>query len=242
MLIHNSPLLNIFFGDARYKFRTKDFSKIQNGKAILDKKPFDRLKKNWKIKTLDFLKQIHGSDGVFISSPEQAINIKPFSITGDYIITNIPKIGIGVVTADCLPIVIQDKFNGVIAIVHASWKNSIQKISIKVVKKMQELFNTKLENLVIYFGPSAKPCCYEVEKGFEKNLYNFANEVIHYRDDNKKIFFDLPLFNILQLESIGVSKQSFRLQYNDCTICDEVYCSYRRDKDDYRQITAVSLK
>ena len=178
MLIHNSPLINIFFGDARYKFRTKDFSKIENSEDILDKEPFSLLKKNWKVEALGLLKQTHGVEGVFLSSLEEAKNIKPFSISSDYIITNVPSIGVGVITADCLPIIVQDKFNSVIAIIHASWKNSTQKISIKVVQKMQELFNTKLENLVIYFGPSAKSCCYEVEKGFEKNLYNFANEVI----------------------------------------------------------------
>jgi copper oxidase (laccase) domain-containing protein len=53
----------------------------------------------------------------------------------------------------------------------------------------------------------------------------------------------LPLYNQLKLEKVGVNKKAIHLKYNLCTICDNSFCSHRREPiEAKRQITIVALK
>ena len=55
---------------------------------------------------------------------------------GDAIVTNIKNLPIGVLTADCAPILILDYKKKIIAAVHAGWKGAYKNIVIKVLKKL----------------------------------------------------------------------------------------------------------
>jgi len=56
------------------------------------------------------------------------------------------------------------------------------------------------------------------------------------------LYFDLPLFNVAILEGLGVKKEAIQLKYNDCTMCDTLFFSYRRDeKEGGRQMTVACL-
>ena len=129
--------------------------------------------------------------------------------------------------------------------VHAGWKGTINNIVINVMKTMKKLFRTNLDNVHIFFGPSAKKCCYEVSEGFVQYVKNnrLVNDkkVFHWR--NGKLFFDLPGFNQLLLEAAKIKKNAFCLDYNICTICDNQFFSYRRQgKQAGRQMTIAHLK
>ena len=80
---------------------------------------------------------------------------------------------IGVLTADCLPIIFYDTKNHVAACIHAGWRSAIAEIVTKVVQMMFEKFKFAPEDLQIYFGPCAKTCCYQVQPDFLQNLTNF---------------------------------------------------------------------
>jgi len=242
MLLHSSPLYRIYFGDQRDKIFPKDYSNFPGEKSILDVKPFEKLKKIMGLERLIFLHQVHGTDGIVIDSKEQAEQIRPFSVDGDYIITNVKHVGIGVLTADCLPIIFFDKRNQVIAIVHAGWRSSVGQIAIKVVDKMQKQFGSRLEDLKITFGPSAKICCYRVGDDFMEQIedFEFVENVVQRRSDG--LYFDLPAFNMILLEELGIKKEAFKFEYNDCTVCDESFFSHRQHGDGAgRQMTVACL-
>jgi YfiH family protein len=239
MLLHNSPLYNVYFGDKRDHL----FPPFTITQPLIEMAPFLHLKKAMLVDNLVFLHQVHGVNGLTITSPEQASRVQPFSIDGDYLITNAPRVGIGILTADCLPIIMYDSFQHVIAIVHAGWRGSVDGIGLKVVAHMQAAFETKLEHLRIFFGPSAKVCCYQVKEEFLSNLeqHTYTDQVIHRH--GKEFYFDLALFNRLILEDAGIKRDAFQLQYNKCTIEDDSLYSYRREgKDAGRQMTVVCLK
>jgi len=102
---------------------------------------------------------------------------------------------------------------------------------------------TEIENLKIFFGPSVKVCCFKVSDDFVKHIegYSFAKSVLRRRSDD--LYFDLPGFNRFLLRSIGVKEGSINLDYNMCTMCDENFFSFRRQKDKAgRQMTVVSLR
>jgi len=242
MLMHSHPLYRIYFGDARDEIFTSDYLNFPQTQNILDKEPFSKLKKIMGIDHLIFLHQVHGTKGLIIEYKNQAEKIRPFSVDGDYIITNVKDVGIGVVVADCLPIILFDKRNQVLAIVHAGWRSSVEHIAIKAVDKMQKTFGTKIEDIRVTFGPSAKVCCYKVGEDFLEQLqdFEFVDRVVQRRSDG--LYFDLPMFNMILLKSLGIKNDAFKFEYNDCTVCDESFYSHRRNGDQAgRNMVVASL-
>ena len=162
---------------------------------------------------------------------------RPYGRTGDYLITSVPQVGLAIATADCLPIIIYDPVQQVVAAIHAGWRGSVAGIAKKVITTMQTTFGSQPADLHIFFGPSAGVCCYAVDEQFVRELPEPGPYIV-YRDG--KIFFDNLLYNQLALEHCGV--RNFVHQYWRCTICSPDFCSYRRDgKAAKRQMTIVTL-
>jgi YfiH family protein len=244
MLLHNAPLFEIYFGSAKDELPRKLELTLNQPPEIplLQLEPFSNLKKMMPLEQLLFVRQVHGTDGLVVTQ-ENAEDAQPFAQDGDYLSTNVPGVGIGVLTADCLPIVFYDSRQGAASVIHAGWRGSVAGIACIALEQMQQEFDTKLENIKVFFGPSAKPCCYEVSQDFVQHLdpYPFAQDVLISQAD--KLFFDVPGFNRHILESIGVRKESFRFEYNLCTICDDTFCSYRREGQlAGSQMTVICLK
>jgi len=242
MLIHKHHFFKIYFGDAKDKIYKKDYLDLPADKIIFELPQFAALKKVMQLENLVFLHQVHGSNGLVIDSLEQAKKIKCFTQEGDFLVANVKHVGIGVMTADCLPIVFFDKRNQVVAIAHAGWKSSVKQIVPKAIDQMQKTFCTKVEDLKVIFGPSAKSCCYKVSEDFIEHFeeFEFLDRVVQRRSDG--IYFDLPMYNVLLLEELGVKKDAIQLKYNDCTVCNPLFFSHRRAGElSGRQMTVVSL-
>ena len=242
MLIHNHPLFRIYFGDSKDELFAKDYAHLPEDKNICELAQFARLKKLLQLETFVFLHQVHGAQGLVIDSMEQAKKIKNFSIKGDYLVTNVKRVGIGVMTADCLSIVFFDKRNQALGIAHAGWRGSVKQIAAKVIGSMQESFGTRVDDLTVFFGSSAKVCCYKVSDSFIENIedFEFLDRVLQRRSDG--LYFDLPLFNVAALEELGVKKGAIQLKYNDCTMCESLFFSYRCDgKEGGQQMTVACL-
>lgn len=240
MILHKAPLFQIYFGDADDTLFKQEYLAIDSDKDIFSLSACARLKKQMHLDQLIFLKQEHSADGLIVTQDNK--NIRAFSKAGDYLTTNIVHIGLGVMGADCLPIVFYDSVNNALAIVHAGWRGSLERIVLNVVEQMHENYNTNSDHLQLFFGPCAKVCCYEVKADFLQKLepFSFVDTVI--QKHGEKYHFDLPAFNRLLLESIGIKKDAFRFQYNSCTICDKKFSSHRRQGAHAgRQMTVAAL-
>ncbi len=241
MLLHNAPMMQIYFGNAQDKLDPDDYLHRDYSTPIITQKPFDQMQKVMRLQQLVFLNQKHSTHGEVIT--KETSPIVPFGTEGDYLITNVPLTGIGVMSGDCLPIIIYDKQRQVVAIIHAGWRGSVAGIVPTVIERMKQQFSSDPATLQVFFGPSVKVCCYVVSDDFVEQLEEFpyAQEVLHRQEDG--LHFDLPAFNRLQLEALGVKKDEIREQYNACTICDTTFCSWRRQGENAgRQMTVVTLK
>jgi YfiH family protein len=200
---------------------------------------FNRIKKKLSAKSLTFLKQVHGVDGYCVEENKKSLSL--FEREGDFLITNKPGCAIGVLTADCLPVVLHDAKNNACGVVHAGWRGGILGILPKAISSMQEKFGTRAQDLIAYFGPCAKCCCYSVGKDFYKNLsVCYVDSVISFKKDS--FFFNNVMLNKLQLLEFGLFEKNIINLHNTCTICDRSYHSYRRDgKGSCRQATVVVL-
>ena len=185
---------------------------------------------------------MHSAQGLCVLSREQIKATNCFSEDGDFLITRLPGLGLGVATADCLPIILYDSLNQVVGIVHAGWRGTVAKVVVAAVERMQALYATRIQNLTVFFGPSAKVCCYAITEDLFSELEHFSylTDVVQKHSDHYTL--DVPLLNRLQLEEIGIKKNAMQFTYNACTMCDVSFCSYRRQgQRAERQMTVVVL-
>lgn len=149
-------------------------------------------------------------------------------------------------TADCLPIVLHDSKNNVVAVVHAGWRGTAGNILSNVLLQMKESFSSQPKDINCFFGPSARACCYEVKDDLVRSItavFSFVKEhdKIFVRKENK-IFFDNSALNKALLLSMGIPEQNINQERNLCTICNTSHHSHRRDGVKAgRQVTVVVL-
>src|SRR5579859_4611807 len=238
MQFHRTRSFSIFFGDSQHPY-VPDLNK---GFSVLARPPFNALSRTMNLRQLIFLRQVHGNAGKIITAKDTESILPSFVHEGDYLITNVSRVGIGISTADCLPIIFYDAKHNAIGIAHAGWKGSVANIGLHIIERMKQAYGTTIHDLQIFFGPSAQACCYEVKVDFLNNIQHFPYAEQLLRRTDNGLFFHLDTLNSLQLESLGIQKEAINRQYHVCTICNPSYCSVRRLQDSsLRQMTVVAL-
>ncbi len=140
----------------------------------------------------------------------------------DALISTKAGVLIGVLTADCVPILLFDNEKQIVAAVHAGWRGTKANIVAKTVKIMQEQFGCS--NIIAGIGPSIGACCYEVDSKLAKEFEQYRGAV---SSMNGNYMLDLPLINRFQMIEAGVKDSNIEMS-NICTGCEnENYFSYR---------------
>lgn len=80
----------------------------------------------------------------------------------DALITDKAEICICVQTADCVPVLMYDSAQHIIAVVHAGWRGTVNKIAEKAIQKLISKYDSHPENIFAAIGPSIGPKVYEV--------------------------------------------------------------------------------
>lgn len=179
--------------------------------------------------------QTHGDkilviDEVFLNENDQE---KDNLLKGiDALITNQKGICIGIMTADCVPVLIYDKKKkNIFAAIHAGWKGTVAKIASKTVKKMINQFGCNAEDLVAGIGPCISSKHFEVGEEVV-DIFSSAGFIlkdIAFRNTQTgKMHFDLQLANKLILNEAGIALDSIECA-NLCTYTNsEIFFSARR--------------
>jgi YfiH family protein len=80
----------------------------------------------------------------------------------DASMTCTPGLLLGVQTADCVPILLADTRQHVVAAIHAGWRGTLARIAVKTLGRMRMEFGTRARDVVAALGPAIGRCCYEV--------------------------------------------------------------------------------
>jgi len=198
----------------------------ENPNQIIDNR--QKLQKIFPFMKFIVANQTHSSNIIVIDKPiEQGWNtIKSAIRDCDALITNQKEVMLTILTADCVPILLFDPIEQVVAIIHAGWKGTQQEIAKKTVEKMSNLFNSKSKNILAGIAPSIGKCCYEVDWNVSKNFQDIPNA---YTQKGEKQMLDLPYINKVQLLKAGLENKNIEMS-NICTACEvEEYFSYRRE-------------
>ncbi len=148
----------------------------------------------------------------------------------DAYITNEKNIAIMLVSADCNIVTIYDKTKNVIAGIHSGWKGTVKRIAIKTAIKMNEIYGSNYEDMIVCIGPSINKCCWEskdlsLREQFVK-IWSFEKEYIEYKE-NGYYTVDFPYVIKKELLVLGIKEENILLS-NICTHCNtDDFFSYR---------------
>lgn len=134
-----------------------------------------------------------------------------------------PGVALGIKTADCVPLLLEDPIGQRVAAVHAGWRGAIAEIPLAGLKAL----GSDAKHVRAAIGPHIRACCYAVgEELAERFTQRFGPKVAVRRDG--QVFLELSFAVRAQLEEQGVS------QIDEveglCTSCDRRFHSYRREK------------
>jgi polyphenol oxidase len=186
--------------------------------------------------------QVHGNEVLHVTAPLASAD-RP---KADGLVCNTPGIAIGVLTADCAPLLFADPRARVIGAAHAGWKGALAGIGEAVVAAMEDLGAVR-GNITAVIGPTISQANYEVGPEFPARFIAADWETtLFFKPSSKEghHLFDLPGYLLRRLKAAGVGRA---IDIQQCTYADEAkFFSYRRathrgEQDYGRLMSAIAL-
>ncbi|MDH6266965.1 YfiH family protein [Rhizobium sp. SG_E_25_P2] len=184
--------------------------------------------------------QIHSADVVTVDASNKGERPQ-----ADGQVTATPGIVLGVLTADCGPVLFVDPLARVIGAAHAGWKGALGGVLEATIEAMIKL-GAQRERILASLGPSISQASYEVGPEFVARFVDLNPAWSRFFIPSEKpdhSMFDLPALTVERLRAAGVEAENI----DRCTYVDEEhFFSYRRTthrrQDDYgRQISAIMI-
>lgn len=160
-------------------------------------------------------RQVHGDSVLHVTRAGEYLET-------DGLITSNPRVFLCITFADCLPLLLYDPVKHNVAALHAGWRGTALNIVGSGIKKMQQAFGSNPDDLLVYLGPGAGPCCYEIGEDVARR---FDPQFVRRGD---KLTVDLKGALISQLLTAGCRKERLEVSAS-CTIHELQYHSFRRD-------------
>lgn len=186
-----------------------------------------------------FQTQVHGNNYSIVDKGAGFFDKDSAIKDNDILITNQKKLAIVTRSADCTPVVLYDKKNQVLSVIHSGRKGTFLHASVCALKAMQNNFSSLAKDIIVAIGPAICQKCYQVDKSMGQEFLNegFNESCISFSDD--KAYLDLKKIIYFDLIANGVLPQN--IQVSDyCTSCNnDLFYSYR--KGDKQRFAVVAF-
>lgn len=150
----------------------------------------------------------------------------------DALITQTKGICLCILTADCVPVLLYDPQEKVIAAIHAGWRGTAGRIVARTIESMVKSFSTKPENIIAAIGPAISQERYEVGDEVAEDLKVFFHDqpsIVIMNPKSGKYHIDLKKANKELLLRYGVKNKNIEVS-SYCTFHDkDLFFSARRD-------------
>ena len=148
------------------------------------------------------LMQVHGAEVVEVSEPWQPGN----GPRADGMVTRRDDVALGIVTADCAPVLLADPAAGVIGAAHAGWRGAVSGVIEATVAAMMRL-DARPDRITAAIGPCIQQDSYEVAADLRDTILNqsLSNERFFAPGHRRERWhFDLPAYCLSRLASAGI--------------------------------------
>ena len=207
---------------------------------VLKNLEFVSSKINCKKESLITLNQKHTNQ---VAHFKDATSVKN-KLAADAIVCEVKNVGIGILAADCAPILFYDPKKKIIGCAHSGWKGALNGIIKNTIKKFNDL-NSNAKDLIAVVGPCISKKNYEVKEDFFNKFIsqNNKNEIFFKENSKEKIFFDLRGFINNEISNLGI--ENIENIEMDTFSKKEFFYSYRRSQlnkeKDYGRCISVIL-
>ena len=193
----------------------------------------------YKKKNLILLNQMHSNKFYYLKkNPKKRLK-------GDGILTNYRQIALGILTADCAPILFYDPKKKIIGAAHAGWRSAYKRITKKIINFYLKN-GSNLKDIYIVIGPCISQKNYEVKNDFKKKFVKQnLNNKKYFKSKANKIFFSLKDYLAGQLKEFGIKnieiikKDTFNVKNNFFS----ARRSLKNKNNDYgRNISIIMIK
>jgi YfiH family protein len=147
----------------------------------------------------------------------------------DAMVTSVPATALGVLTADCVPILLVAPRHHVVAAVHAGWRGTLAGVAQRTVRHITQAVGVPVTELRAALGPAIGGCCYEIDRDIAdavEHAWGPMPDAIH-SGTGRKAMLDLRRANAAILQRTGVRPASI-VCVGPCTRCARTtYFSHR---------------
>ena len=184
--------------------------------------------------------QVHSPDVATVEAPW----VPEDAPKADAMVTNRAGVALGVLTADCAPVLLADPEARVIGAAHAGWRGAIGGVVAATVEAMVDL-GAVAGGISAAVGPTIGPESYEVGDDVrDQFLAGHGDNVRYFTSSGDRWLLDLPGYVVRQLEASGVTENTVLAR--DTLREEDTFFSYRRSckqgESDYgRQVSAIVL-
>ncbi|MGN5375716.1 peptidoglycan editing factor PgeF [Sphingomonas hankookensis] len=164
---------------------------------------------------------------------------------GDALVTERPDILLGILTADCAPVLLADREAGVVGAAHAGWKGALAGVTDATIAQMEKL-GARAGRIVAAIGPCIARVSYEVDTGFVERFCatDPSNERFFAENRPGHARFDLEAYVVHRLAAAGVRRIETLGQ--DTYAQEDRFFSFRRathrgEADYGRQLSVIGI-
>lgn len=185
--------------------------------------------------------QVHSAEVVYVEQPWPQ-DERPHA---DAMVTDRPNLLLGILTADCAPVLLADASAGVIGAAHAGWRGALAGVTDSTITAMEKL-GARRDRIAAAIGPCIGQASYEVDEGFRERF--IAADPNHARfflpGPHSRPHFDLEGYVTARLILAGI--ESVEPLGLDTYPAEERFFSYRRathrgEADYGRQVSLIGL-
>jgi YfiH family protein len=162
-------------------------------------------------------KQVHGAAVLLAESATPATE-------GDAVVATRPGVAAGVITADCVPVLLRDRHGRALAAVHAGWRGAAAGVLEATLRTLVETAGVEPRDVEALIGPAAGACCYEVGDDVWQALRHRTAAAFVVRGDRHMLDLRAAVRELADVSGVAETHV-----LGPCTICSRDYASYRRD-------------
>ena len=176
----------------------------------------------------------HGDEIIKVPKKSVGVSMRDYkkAVKVDGLMTNEKGIHLFLLVADCLPIILYDPKKSVVALIHAGWKGVDLEIARKSVKKLQNAYDSKSEDIIVGIGPCAHKDSFIKEDPSQKNdprWKPFIDRVRPCQDGRGDVYkVDLLGYTKKQLFDAGIIIDNIHISGID-TVKDKRFFSHVRE-------------
>ncbi len=151
----------------------------------------------------------------------------------DALVSRVPGIGLMIRQADCQAVALADPVTGAVANIHSGWRGSVANIIGRTVSVLVKVCGCRPGDLHAWISPSLGPCCAEFVNYRQELPVAFTAFMV------SEHHFDFWAVSRAQLQDAGLRPERIA-GAGICTVCDQRYFSFRRDRTPARFATIIA--